>query len=142
MDPVIASAKSALEGIKAGLAVGRETEAVMGDLIKFVNSSADVKAQARKRASLSMLAKSSKTVEQAAVEVFLRKKAIEEMEDELRAHVCREYGANAWNEIMDIQTDIKKERAKIERKRLVEKWSLNLLFVFALAVIAVVLSHK
>jgi hypothetical protein len=141
MDPTILAAKGALDGIKAGLEVGKKTEELMGDIMTFVNHSADVKFAANKKDSLRKMVSDSKTVEQEAVEVFMRKKAIEEMEDELREYVNKRYGSEAWNEIMHIQADIKKERRRLEWKRQLEKWASRGLLIGALTVLTMVVMH-
>jgi hypothetical protein len=141
MDPIIASARGAIDGIKAGLEVGKKTEELMGDIIKFVNHSADVKYAASRKDSLRKLINNSKTVEQEAVEVFMRKKAIEEMEDDLRKHICREFGTNAWKELMDIQAEIKKERKRLQVRRQFEKWGARIIAVIGLAVACTLVTY-
>lgn len=141
MDPTILAAKGALDGIKAGLEVGKKTEELMGEIITFVNHSADVKYAANKKDSLRKMISDSKTVEEEAVEVFMRKKAIEEMEDDLREYVNKRYGSESWNEIMHIQADIKKERRKLEWKRQFEKWVSRALLIGALAILTMVVMH-
>jgi 16S rRNA C967 or C1407 C5-methylase (RsmB/RsmF family) len=137
MDPIIASARSAVEGIKQGLEVGKKTEEVMEELLTFVNSSADAKFKNDLRTSLKNMVLNKKTVEQEAVTIFMRRKEIESMEDELREYVCKKFGPESWNEIMRIQADIKAERNKLERKKKLDRWLSNGLFIAALSALCV-----
>jgi len=59
------------------------------------------------------------SVEEEALETFAMKKKAIAMENELRNFVNLNYGPNAWNEVIRIQADIRKQKkeAELEAKR-------------------------
>ena len=60
------------------------------------------------------------SVEEEALETFAMKKKAIEMENELRNFVNLNYGPNAWNEVLRIQAEIRKQKkeAELEAKRI------------------------
>ena len=59
------------------------------------------------------------SVEEEALETFAMKKQAIAMENELRTFVNMNYGTNAWNEVIRIQAEIRKQQkeAELEAKR-------------------------
>jgi hypothetical protein len=79
------------------------------------------------------------SVEEEALETFAMKKKAIAMENELRTFVNYNYGPNAWNEVIRIQADIRKQKKEAEleaqrrQRQMVENTiigGLVLLFIF------------
>jgi hypothetical protein len=79
------------------------------------------------------------SVEEEALETFAMKKKAIAMENELRNFVNLNYGPNAWNEVIRIQADIRKQKkeaeleAKRKQKQMIENTiigGLILMFIF------------
>lgn len=123
MDPItaIAIATSAFKAIKTGFTVGRDLESMTGDLSRWMGAMGDIKEADRKARNPSVfktyLAKGS--VEKEAIEAFTAKKKAIEMENELKTFINLTYGPNAWNQLLQLQSEIRKGREK-EKERLEE----------------------
>jgi hypothetical protein len=121
MDPIttIAIATSAFKAIKTGFSVGRDMESMSGDLSRWMGAIGDIKDADQKARNPSVfksyLAKGS--VEKEAIEAFTAKKQAIEMENELRSFINLTYGPNAWNQLLQLQTKIRKGREK-DKERL------------------------
>ncbi len=126
MDPItaIAIASTAFNAIKKGMEVGRDIESMSGDLSRWMGAIGTIK-DAEKKAKNPPLFKSilnPGSVEQEAIEAFAAKKKAEAMEYELKIFVNLSYGPNAWNEILRMQGQIRKQRLaeKEKQEKLVE----------------------
>ena len=120
MDPVtaIAIASTAFNAIKKGIAFGKEVESMSGDIGRWMNAIGSIK-EAEKKAKNPPVWKSlfdKQSVEQEAIDAFAARKKAEAMEYELKTFISFEYGPNAWNEILSIQAQIRKQR-KIEKEK-------------------------
>ena len=106
VDPITAfgAATAAFSAIKKGFEIGRDVESMYGDIGRWMTSCETVNKEAAKAK------KSGMSVEEEALEVFAHKKKIAAMEQELRTFVNMSHGPNAWNEVLRIQTEIRKKR--------------------------------
>ena len=106
VDPISAfgMATAAFNAIKKGFEVGRDVESMYGDIGRWMTSCETVNKEAKKAKTSGM------SVEEEALEVFAHKKKIQAMEQELRTFVNMSHGANAWNEVLRIQAEIRKKR--------------------------------
>ena len=59
------------------------------------------------------------TIEEEALETWIIKKKAEDMEDELRRFISATYGPSAWQEIIRMQAQIRKDR--LEAQELLKK---------------------
>ena len=115
MDPIsaLAVAQTAYAAIRKGFQVGKEVESMAGDLGRWMGAINTVKnghEKAKKRKFGS--------VEEEALETFAAKKKAEAMEHELRTFINMNYGPNAWQEVIRVQANIRKQRAlEIERQK-------------------------
>lgn len=109
MDPVsaIAVAGSAFSAIKSGFAAGREVESMGKDIMRWMGAIQDIKqGHEKEKKRKSRFA----TVEEEALESWIIKKKAEEMEDELRQFISLQYGPSAWQQLIKMQADIRKQR--------------------------------
>lgn len=122
MDPVtaIGIASTAYSAIVKGFQMGKEVESMGKDLGRWMNAINAVKNGHEKAKSRRKMFGS---VEEEALETFAAKKKAERMENELRQFIQYNYGVNAWQEVIRIQGQIRKERQEQElaRKQRIEE---------------------
>jgi len=126
MDPVtaIAAASTAYQAIRKGFAIGKEVQSMskdIGDLMNAINSVKEGHEKAKTRRFGS--------VEEEALQTYAAKKKAEKMEAELRNFLIGNYGPDAWQAVLRIQADIRKQRLleKQQRARRIEtliEWTL------------------
>jgi len=116
MDPVtaISIATTAYKTIVSGFKVGKQVESMSKDLGRWMGAIQAVKEGHKKKKS-----RSFGSVEEEALETFAAVKEAERMERELRNFVNLSHGPNAWNEVLRIQAQIRKEKkeAILEERR-------------------------
>ena len=142
MDPVtaIGVATTAFNAIKKGFQVGRDVESMSKDLGRWMGAIQDVKEGHNKKKN-----RVFGSVEEEALETFAIKKKAIAMENDLRTFVNYSYGPNAWNEVLRIQADIRKqkkeaiEEAKRKQAKMIENIILGILVVFFLGVVGAIL---
>ena len=142
MDPITAFgvATTAFNAIKKGFQVGRHVESMSKDLGRWMGAIQDVKEGHNKKKN-----RVFGSVEEEALETFAIKKKAIAMENELRTFVNYSYGPNAWNEVLRIQADIRKqkkeaiEEAKRKQTQMIENIILGVLVVFFLGVVGAIL---
>ena len=136
MDPVTAFgvATTAYKTIVAGFKVGKQVENMSKDLGRWMGAIQAVKEGHSKKKN-----RMFGSVEEEALETFAIKKKAIAMENELRTFVNYNYGPNAWNEVIRIQADIRKQKKEAEleaqrkQRQMVENTiigGLVLLFIF------------
>ena len=142
MDPITAFgvATTAFNAIKKGFQVGRDVESMSKDLGRWMGAIQDVKDGHSKKKN-----RIFGSVEEEALETFAIKKKAIAMENDLRNFVNLSYGPNAWNEVLRIQADIRKqkkeaiEEAKRKQAQMIENIILGVLVVFFLGVVGAIL---
>ena len=142
MDPITAFgvATTAFNAIKKGFQVGRDVESMSKDLGRWMGAIQDVKEGHNKKKN-----RVFGSVEEEALETFAIKKKAIAMENDLRTFVNYSYGPNAWNEVLRIQADIRKqkkeaiEEAKRKQAKMIENIILGILVVFFLGVVGAIL---
>ena len=142
MDPITAFgvATTTFNAIKKGFQVGRDVESMSKDLGRWMGAIQDVKEGHNKKKN-----RVFGSVEEEALETFAIKKKAIAMENDLRNFVNLSYGPNAWNEVIRIQADIRKqkkeaiEEAKRKQAQMIENIILGVLVVFFLGVVGAVL---
>jgi hypothetical protein len=142
MDPITAFgvATTAFNAIKKGFQVGRDVESMSKDLGRWMGAIQDVKDGHSKKKN-----RVFGSVEEEALETFAIKKKAIAMENDLRNFVNLSYGPNAWNEVLHIQAQIRKqkkeaiEEAKRKQAQMIENIILGVLVVFFLGVVGAIL---
>jgi hypothetical protein len=114
VDPVTAwaSAQAAYKGLQSGFAAGKELVDMASTLGKWMSCLSDIE-QAEKEARNPPIFKKlfgGKSVEQEALETFAIKRKAEEQRKELKNWICWTLGQNAWNELIQMEVKIRKER--------------------------------
>ena len=119
MDPLtisaaISTATAAFGGIKRAFVAGRELDAMVGDLSKWMGAVSDVANIEKRAKNPSMLRKvfNGKSVEEEALEAFAAKKKLAQQRDELKTYIMFTNGTAAWDELLAMEGQIRKRRQK------------------------------
>ena len=117
MDPAsiglaITAASKAFTAIKNGFAVGRDIESMGKDLGRWMGALSDIDNAEKSAKNASPLRKlfKGKEIEASAIEAFTAKKKLEAQRQELKSFINFHYGANSWNEILQMEAEIRKKR--------------------------------
>ena len=144
IDPVtaIAGATAAFNMLKKGIAVGKDLQDMGGQLSKWAGAIADLdfaEKQNRKPAWYKALGGG---VEAQAMEIFAAKEKAAAMRQELKDYISLMYGPSKWQEILEIEADLRKqkrehEHRQMEIKQAIIEWSAGIV-LFVLGVGAIV----
>ena len=120
----IGVATKAFNTIKQGFAVGQDLQQMAGTLGKWMSAVSDVD-NAEKQAKNPPLFKKllyASSIEQEALEAYAAKKKLEEQRYELKQFLNLTYGPKAWNDLLAMEGQIRKDRQKAiyERQKLKE----------------------
>ncbi len=130
MDPAsiglaITAASKAFSAIKAGFSAGREIESMGKDLSRWMGAISDIDNAEKSAKSASPLRKlfKGKEIEASAIEAFTAKKKLEAQRQELKSFINFHYGANSWNEILNMEKEIRLQRKRdiYERQEAIRK---------------------
>ncbi len=114
VDPVsaMAIAGSAFNALKKGVSIGRDIESMGKDLSRWMSAVSDVDRAHHEAKNPPIFKKlfSGKSVEQEAMELFTQKKQLESQRDDLRRLISSMLGPNAWQELIKMERDIRKQR--------------------------------
>ena len=115
MDPftAMAAATTAYKGIKKAVEVGREISSIGSTLSQWSKAVSDLDFLEQKAQKPPMYKMFSDT-QANALEVWTQKQKLKEMREELRSHISFVYGPSAWDEIVRIEAQQRKEQREIE----------------------------
>tara|TARA_B100000925_G_scaffold226686_1_gene175160 strand:- start:997 stop:1482 length:486 start_codon:yes stop_codon:yes gene_type:complete len=121
----ITAASKAFSAIKAGFSAGREIESMGKDLSRWMGAISDIDNAEKSAKSASPLRKlfKGKEIEASAIEAFTAKKKLEAQRQELKSFINFHYGANSWNEILNMEKEIRLQRKRdiYERQEAIRK---------------------
>ena len=143
IDPVtaIAGATAAFNMLKKGIAVGKDLQDMGGQLSKWAGAIADLdfaEKQNRKPAWYKTLGGG---VQAEAMEIFAAKQKAANMRAELKDYISVMYGPSKWQEILEIEADLRKQKREHEHRRMeikqaIIEWSAGtILFVLGVGAI-------
>lgn len=114
IDPVtgLAIATSAWKIIRQGFAAGREIESMAGDVSRWMSACHDIERAHSKAKSRRF----NKSIEEEALETWAALKKIKQQREELRLHMLS-INPQAWNELIRIEGQIRKQRLAEEAER-------------------------
>ena len=114
IDPIsaLATATSAFNLIKKGFSVGRDVESMGKDLGRWMGAMSDLKKadEYAKKPPLFKKIFQAGSVEEEAMAAFMAKKKAEDMRDELRQIISFTRGPSAWQELINMEAKIRKQR--------------------------------
>lgn len=135
IDPIsaIGMATAAYNGIKSAINTGKELHDMAGTLQQWATSMSDLDFAHKQATNPPFFKKmfGSSEVEQNALEVWGQKQKAKEMREELRSYISLYYGPSAWDQIVAIEAQMRKERkeaiyAAEERKQAVIEFIVGL----------------
>lgn len=114
VDPIsaMALAGSAFNTLKKGVSIGRELESMGKSLSQWMSAVSDIDRAHHEAKNPPIFKKifNAKSVEQEAMELFTQKKQLENQRDELRKLIGSMLGPQAWQELIKMERDIRKQR--------------------------------
>ena len=141
MDPItisaaISTATAAFGGIKKAFMAGRELESMTQDLSRWMGAVSDVSNIEKREKNPSLFSKvfNGQSIEQEAIEAFAAKKKLQQQRDELKTFIMFTHGTKAWDELIQMEGQIRKRRQKEiyeaqERREKIIMWTIGTLTV-------------
>jgi hypothetical protein len=147
-DPVtisaaVATASTAFNGIKRAFQAGRDLESMSQDLSRWMGAVSDVDAAHKSAKNPTMFRKvfGGGTVEQEAIEAYTAKQKLEAQRYELKQFLMFTYGSKAWDDLLQMEGQIRKRRQKeiydrkIFREKVIGIVALSIVLSVGLAVL-------
>jgi hypothetical protein len=132
---VLTTATSAFNNLKKGFAAAREIESMQSDLSRWMKASSDIDQaiKANRNPPFYKRFLSGDSVEQSAMQAFTGKKQLEQQRYDLQQFIKFKYGSKAWDDLLKMEADIRKERTeKIYAKQKLKQQIIEGVFVFIL----------
>jgi len=147
IDPVtaIGLATTAYNGIKSAIATGREIQDMGSQLGQWAKAISDLDYAHQKAEKPPWYKALGGGVQANAMEVWMHKKKAQDMREELRSYISLYYGPSAWDEIVSIEAQMRKEQKeeiyrKEELKQTIMEWTLGIFaFVFGMGIFALII---
>ena len=149
MDPLtisaaISTATAAFGGIKKAFMAGRELESMTADLSRWMGAVSDVSNIEKRAKNPTLFSKvfNGQSIEQEAIEAFAAKKKLNQQRDELKTFIMFTHGTKAWDELIQMEGQIRKRRQKEvyeaqERKEKILFWTIGICtFGIGIAILA------
>lgn len=134
MDPVtlISVASTAYSALKKGIAMGRELQDMGSQLSTWAGALSDLDFLEKKAKNPPWYKSFGGSSQQEAIEIFAAKRKAQAMRDELRQFIQYSYGQSAWDELVRIEAQVRKDRAahahrKAEIKENIIVWTVGAL---------------
>lgn len=134
VDPITAVglATTAFNGIKQAISMGKDIQSMGTQLGQWSKAISDLNYSHEKAQKPPWWKKLGGGVEANAMEVWMQKKKADEMREELRSHISLFYGPSAWDEIVKIEAQMRKEQkeaiyAKEEMKQKIMEWIVGII---------------
>ena len=139
VDPIsaMAIAGSAFSALKKGVSIGRDIESMGRDLSRWMGAVSDIDRAHHEAKNPPIFKKLfyGKSVEAEAIELFTQKKQLQNQRDELRRLISLMCGPNAWQELLRMEAEIRKQRKETlyaqreARRHFIEAISISLLVI-------------
>ena len=113
IDPVscVMMATGAFKGLKAAIAAGRDIQDMTGQLANWGKAFSDFTNLEERQKNPPFWQKTFKgSDEETALEIFANKKKMEQMRKEIKDHISWHYGPSAWEEVLQIEAQMRKIR--------------------------------
>ena len=110
----IALAGKCINGVTKAVNSGRELESAMGHISRWFECVSDVNAAERRAKKPSLFKKltDAKSVEKEAFDALIAKRKMAEMRKQLYELIVYTWGKDAWNELVQMERDIRSERKR------------------------------
>lgn len=144
IDPVsaIGMATAAFNGIKSAIATGKDIQSMAGTLGQWGKAISDLDYAHKKAEKPKWWKALGGGVEANAMEVWAHKQKAKEMREEMRQYISLYYGPSAWDEIVGIEAQMRKEQkeaiyAQEEMKEKIITWILGSIIIACAVAIGV-----
>lgn len=114
----ISSAATAFNYLKKGMQVGKDLQDMGGQLSMWAGAMSDLDFLEKKNQNPSVFQILGGGVESDAMEIFAARKRANAMRSELKEYISVMYGPSHWEELLQIEADIRKKKRENEYKRL------------------------
>jgi len=120
IDPItaISAATAAFGYLKRGIAVGKDLQDMGGQLSKWAGAIADLDFADRQNQKPPWYKALGGGVEAQAMEIFAAKQKAASMRQELKDYISVMYGPSKWQEILEIEADLRKQKREHEHRRM------------------------
>lgn len=137
LDPitVIATASTAYNALKKGIAIGRELQDMGGQLASWAGAISDIEFLAKKAENPPWW-KIGGNVQAEAIELFAAKKKIEAQRNELKTYIQYSYGQSGWEELLKIEAQVRKRKQATDHRRAEMQELLITIAIVSLATLA------
>ena len=135
MDPLTLAIAS-FETVKKGIAIGKDLNHMYKDLLKFCNGIDGVHESHMKKKASRFTSASEE-----ALDTFLAKKQVDDMENALREMIMLHGNYNMWQQFQAIRVEVRKKRreaklkAERERRQLIKAISIGTFTLLGLIVV-------
>ncbi len=143
MDPItitaaVSGATAAFNGIKQMIAAGRDIEACMTDVSRWMKMASDVDNAVKQTQNPPLFKQlfAAGSVEEEALAAFAAKKKLEAQRQELKTFLNLSYGPQAWADLIQLEGRIRKQRQEMIYKQ--QQMRQQILEIVAIAVLMVV----
>jgi hypothetical protein len=134
VDPftIISGATIAFNALKKGIAVGKDLQDMGGQLSKWAGAIADLEFADRQNQKPPWYKALGGGVQAQAMEIFAAKQKAASMRQELKDYISVMYGPSKWQEILEIEADLRKqkrehEHRQMEIKQKIIEWTLGII---------------
>ena len=114
IDPIsaIGMATAAFSGIKSAISTGKDIQSMATQLGKWGKAMSDLDYAHAKAENPPMFKKlfGASAIQSNALEVWGHKQKAKEMREELRSYISASYGPSAWDEIVHMEVQMRKEQ--------------------------------
>ena len=120
IDPItaIAGATAAFNTLKKGIQVGKDLQDMGGTMAKWAGAVADLDFAARQNQKPLWYKALGGGIESQAMEIFAAKQKAESMRKELKDYISVMYGPSKWQEILEIEADLRKQKREHEHRQM------------------------
>ena len=139
IDPItaIAGATAAFNALKKGIQVGKDLQDMGGTMAKWAGAIADLDFADRQNQKPPWYKALGGGIESQAMEIFAAKQKAESMRKELKDYISAMYGPSKWQEILEIEADLRKqkrehEHRQMEIKQTIIEWTTGIALVLVL----------
>tara|TARA_R100001509_G_scaffold153924_1_gene115156 strand:- start:139 stop:621 length:483 start_codon:yes stop_codon:yes gene_type:complete len=138
VDPLTAMglATAAYKGIKTAIGAGKDIQDMAGTIGQWSRAVSDLNYSHEKAKNPPFFKKlfGASKIQQDALEIWAQKQKADEMRKELRSYISLYYGPSAWDEIVRIEGQMRKEQREAEYSRLerietIKEWSIGILLM-------------
>jgi hypothetical protein len=147
IDPItaFAAAQTAVSAIKKGIQLGKDIGGISSDLAKFAGAISDIDFAHKSAENQPWYAVLFGGSGPSAMDIFAKKKQAEALRAEIKQYIQFGYGQSAWEELLRIEAQVRKERQKTlyrkaEIKQTIIEWIVGILvLVSGVGILGVVL---